>query len=225
MGKRKGKLEFDEILCIVIGVLFLGEAVAAFLMENWLTGFTAILAIALTWLPYLFAEKKKIALPSAFYIVTLLFIFAAIYLGEFHDYYEKIWWWDIMLHGMSSLTIGFIGFIFVFLSNRHSKMTLTPFFIAFFAFCFALACGALWEIYEFGMDQLFGMNMQKWQGAFNAGLIDTMEDIIVDTCGALISAIVGYIYLKKGNAQKFANEIFEEQQETPEDEKQNQPEK
>lgn len=58
------------------------------------------------------------------------------------------------------------------------------------AFCFALAMGALWEIFEFAMDQIFGLNMQK------SGLVDTMTDLIVDTVGALIGAISGFFWLK-----------------------------
>ena len=38
--------------------------------------------------------------------------------------------------------------------------------------CFAITIGALWEVFEFGMDQLFGLNMQK------SGLLDTMGDLI-----------------------------------------------
>jgi hypothetical protein len=53
-----------------------------------------------------------------------------------------------------------------------------------------LSIGALWEIFEFLMDSLFGLNMQK------SGLIDTMWDLIVDALGALVISILGYLYLK-----------------------------
>jgi len=45
--------------------------------------------------------------------------------------------------------------------------------------------GALWEVFEFGMDQIFGMNMQK------SGLVDTMGDLIVDAIGAGLAAMSG----------------------------------
>lgn len=59
-----------------------------------------------------------------------------------------------------------------------------------FSFCFALALGAFWEIFEFVIDGLFGFSMQK------NGLIDTMWDLIVDTLGALIAAVSGYLYIR-----------------------------
>ena len=59
-----------------------------------------------------------------------------------------------------------------------------------FAFCFGVAAGAVWEIFEFVVDQLFNTNMQK------NGLVDTMWDLIVDSIGALITSLVGYYYIK-----------------------------
>ena len=58
------------------------------------------------------------------------------------------------------------------------------------SFSFAITIGALWEIFEFAMDQVFGLNMQK------TGLVDTMWDLIVDTLGAGLGATAGFFYLK-----------------------------
>jgi hypothetical protein len=70
-------------------------------------------------------------------------------------------------------------------------------FVALFAFMFALGLGALWEIFEFAMDSIFGLNMQK------SGLVDTMWDLIVDTVGALIIALLGFSYLSKARNVSF----------------------
>ena len=82
-------------------------------------------------------------------------------------------------------------------------MSLSPFFVSLFAFCFALAIGAVWEIYEFSLDGLMGFNMQKHTLADgtplvgHAALSDTMKDIIIDALGALAASIIGYVSLKK----------------------------
>jgi uncharacterized membrane protein YjdF len=70
--------------------------------------------------------------------------------------------------------------------------------VALFAFLFAVAVGALWEIYEFGMDQLVGTNMQKPMLGDPSGLTDTMWDLIVDTLGAFAVSAFGWWYMKKG---------------------------
>lgn len=58
------------------------------------------------------------------------------------------------------------------------------------ALCVDLSIGALWDVFDFTMDQLFGLNMQK------SGLVDTMKDLSVDTVGAASGAFAGYLYLK-----------------------------
>ena len=100
--------------------------------------------------------------------------------------------------------LGALGFSMIAIFNKAERipLNLSPLFIAAFAFCFALAMGALWEIYEFSADALFGTNMQKFaldDGTplvGQAALRDTMKDIIVDTLGALVMSVVGYISLK-----------------------------
>lgn len=99
--------------------------------------------------------------------------------------------------------IGFIGFSIVdILNNENEYVQLNPFFVAFFAFAFAITLGAIWEIYEFLCDGFLRTNMQKY--ALESGikligrdaLLDTMGDLIVDSIGALVASTVGYISIK-----------------------------
>ena len=78
-----------------------------------------------------------------------------------------------------------------------------PGFVAFFAFLFAIGVGAIWEIFEFSMDQLFGLNMQKAMLGDPSGLTDTMWDMIVVVFGALSIALLGYGYLKTAGNESF----------------------
>ncbi len=77
---------------------------------------------------------------------------------------------------------------------------MTPGFIAFFAFTFAVAIGAIWEIFEFGMDQIFGTVMQKPMLGDPSALTDTMWDMIVNAVGAFIISVSGWWYLKKNKS-------------------------
>ena len=61
-----------------------------------------------------------------------------------------------------------------------------------FSFCFALAIGLTWEIFEFTGDVLFDTNMQQRQ----TGVVDTMKDQVMDALGAALAAILGYFYLR-----------------------------
>jgi uncharacterized membrane protein YjdF len=88
------------------------------------------------------------------------------------------------------------------------RFQLSPLFVALFAFCFALAAGTIWEIYEFVVDRILGLNMQKYmladgtQLVGSAALHDTMEDLIVDAVSALIVSVFGYLMLKRQQKTK-----------------------
>jgi len=148
--------------------------------------------------PTLFRRKLDVDIPVEFHITAVVFIFAALYLGEIQSFYLRFWWWDIALHATAGLLMGIVGFLLVYLLNASTRVELhlTPGFIAMFAFLYAVTIGTLWEIFEFSMDQFFGLNMQKPMLGDSSGLTDTMWDMIVNAIGACIISTVGWRYLK-----------------------------
>lgn len=184
----KGQLYF--LFLIIIKISLVIAFIEAIYKQNWMAGFMAVLAFTLSYIPDFFKKSYHIKLPLFFEFFIVVFVYAAIFLGEVQHYYAIYWWWDLMLHGFTSIAFGIAGFILLYLLVQSKKLDARPGLIVLFAFCFAVAIGAVWEIFEFGMDQFFGFNMQK------SGLLDTMTDLIIDSTGALIASISGYIYLK-----------------------------
>ena len=163
-----------------------------------------ILGVVVIHIPSFLEKKFRFVIPKTLYIMYLVFLYCAIFLGEIRDYYYHVPHWDSILHTFSSLMSGAFGFMVVDVLNqdKHTSINLSPLFVSVFAFCFSVAFGTLWEIYEFSFDALLGLNMQKFRladGTLLVGheaLVDTMKDIILDTLGALIASTVGFIYLK-----------------------------
>ena len=134
--------------------------------------------------------------------VVLAFIAAAVLLGEMLNVYDAVWWWDDMLHGASGLIFGLVGLFLLFAINKRTDMRVAPVFVALFVACFAMACGVVWEIYEFTLDVFFKTTMQQWNMGSNAivigkeyqsmGLRDTMSDLITASIGALIAGAISY---------------------------------
>ena len=62
-----------------------------------------------------------------------------------------------MLHSGSHMALGFIGFLILFTLFEEKKISAKPITIAIFSFCFALAIGAIWEIFEFAMALIIGV--------------------------------------------------------------------
>jgi uncharacterized membrane protein YjdF len=137
-------------------------------------------------------------------IMYAVFLYCAIYLGEVRDFYYRVPHWDTILHIFSGAALGALGLSVVSLLNQSEAITvsLSPVFVALFAFCFALSLGVVWEIYEFIIDGLLHTNAQKY--ALESGepligqaaLMDTMKDLIVDGVGAFVISTIGYVSLK-----------------------------
>jgi uncharacterized membrane protein YjdF len=158
-----------------------------------------LLAImAVTGAPALLGHRLPVRIPAEYELLAILFVFAALFLGEFHSYYELFWWWDIALHSTSGLLLGLVGFLLVYVLNesRRIELHMRPGFVALFAFAFAVTAGVLWEIFEFAADQLFGMQMQKPMLGDPSGLTDTMWDLIVDALGAALISAFGWWHMK-----------------------------
>ncbi|WP_135505436.1 hypothetical protein [Roseovarius aestuariivivens] len=167
-------------------------AVAGWALLQWRLelAFVALATLVVSLMPVVVARWTEIHVPPSFIAAVVLFVGGTLFLGEVFDFYERFWWWDVAMHGGSAVGFGLIGFVLVFMMFQGDRFAAPPLPMAFLAFCFAVTIGTAWEIFEFAMDQAFGLNMQK------SGLRDTMGDLIVDVIGAVTGAAVGYAYLR-----------------------------
>lgn len=169
---------------------------AGFIWALLLTEFMLALLVAgamiATLAPVWLRRRFHIYLPPETELLAIVFIYVTLFLGEFGDFYNRFWWWDIVVHMGSGFLLGLVAFILVYVLNHapRTELNLSPEFIALFAVVFALAVGALWEIFEFSMDNFLGLNMQR------SGLVDTMWDLIVALTGACVVSAMGYAYLR-----------------------------
>jgi signal transduction histidine kinase len=180
-------------LTLIIALIF------EFLEQRWTLFFVTFLALVVSFVPAMFERRYKIFIPLEAHLFMVLFIYAGIYLGEVQKFYDKYWWWDSILHTSSGFALGIIGFLIMYVLFKCRKISASAGIIAILSFCFALSIGTIWEIFEFIMDNLFNLNMQKTH--IGRGVTDTMYDLILDSIGALASSIAGYFYLKKGDSR------------------------
>jgi len=192
-----------KIVYLIWATLIVATFTAIFL-GRWSMGFVAVATLFVSIAPTVLAERYHINLPWTFFTGIVMFIFATLFLGEAFDFYERYWWWDILLHASSAVGFGLVGFVFVFALFEGDRYAAPAWAISFIAMCFAIAFGVAWEIFEYTMDQFFGLNMQK------SGPLDTMWDLIVDAVGGFVGAFSGFGYLKgreKGGLQQVIAEF------------------
>ena len=245
MELREHKSSF--IVYMTLRALVILVMILQILNRNFENVFLCALTLVLLIMPSLIQINLKIELPTALEIIMLLFIFAAEILGEIQAYYEKIPMWDTVLHTLNGFLMAAIGFALVDILNRNKKISfqLSPVFLAVVAFCFSMTIGVIWEFFEFGMDQIFHLDMQKdtivntiysvmldpaggnhvvgvtgirdvavngeslgLGGYLDIGLLDTMEDLLVNFIGATVFSIIGYFYVKNRGKGKFARRFI-----------------
>jgi len=207
-----GKIKVHGFVTLLLKITLIVGAVIALYQGRYQAAAEILVILSITFLPLLLGKRFDVRIPHEFEFLAIIFIYAALFLGEVHGYYTRYWWWDLMLHGGSGLILGILGFLLVYVLNENEDidLSLTPGFMAFFAFVFAMAFGAIWEIFEFTMDQVFGMNMQKPMLNDPSGLTDTMWDLIIDAIGAGIISALGYIHLRNKGSDSFLEKWIDE---------------
>ena len=155
---RNTFLVYVGLRMLVVGVMIL----QAF-NNNYENVFLCILTLILMIMPSVVQATFRVELPSALEIIILCFIFSAEILGEIRAFYVRFPYWDTVLHTLNGFLCAAVGFSLVDILNRDKrlKFELSPLFMAITAFCFSMTIGVLWEFFEFAMDSLWHLDMQK----------------------------------------------------------------
>ena len=198
-------MRFDRKYLVVylLWLVLLGAIVEGLWSGNLNLAIIAFLTLGLMATPFVSQRLLSIKLPSSFITAITIFFFATLFLGEACGFYERFWFWDVLLHAGSAIGLGLVGTVLILYLIRADKLRTAPVTAAIFAFCFAVTFGVFWEIFEFGIDWFFHLNMQK------SGLVDTMVDLMVNCVGAAIGGAAGSLYLKGKQAGGFAALIAE----------------
>ena len=144
------------------------------------------------------AELSGIELPSTLEIIILLFIFASEILGNWDASLLRYPNWDSILHTTTGFLCAATGFALIDILNRNSKIKfeLSPVYVSLVAFCFSMTIGVLWEFFEFGMDRLFLMDMQK------DTIIHSITSVMLDPTNMNIPVTIGDITSVAVNGQE-----------------------
>lgn len=155
--RKRTKLE------LILQIIVILSIVRQFMLGNYHNVFLGVLTLFLFTVPKIVEHKLDVYIPAGLETVILLFIFSAEILGEINAFYVKIPLWDTILHTTNGFLMAAIGFALIDIFNRSERfsISMSPYFVAFFAFCFSMTVGVLWEFFEFGMDHFFSLDMQK----------------------------------------------------------------
>lgn len=126
--------------------------------------------------------KIKYDISDKLNLVYIIFVILAHFLGVILNFYDKIMYYDKIVHFLFGIVGSYISFDLLKEKNELKKR-ISIIFIT-------LALASLWEIYEYTCSIFFDIDPQE---VLTTGINDTMQDIIV----ALIGSILVSIFYKK----------------------------
>lgn len=189
------KMELNEhrssfLVYVTLRLLVMIVMVLQLLNKNYESVFLCILTLLLMVVPSIIQVTLRIELPTLLEITILVFIFAAEILGEIQEFYLVFPFWDTMLHTLNGFLAAAIGLSLVELLNKSENLTfrLSPFFTVVVGFCFSMTVGVLWEFFEFGMDMLFHLDMQK------DTVIHSIVSVMLNPSGENVPVKIGPVY-------------------------------
>ncbi|MEG0592827.1 MAG: hypothetical protein RR512_05895 [Coprobacillus sp.] len=159
-------------------------------------------------LPKILKSKYDIQIPFMLDIYFVLFAFCGFILGDVFNFYGRYPYWDAVLHAFSGVILAYAGFLIIdFLDKEYTiPLSFNPKFICVAVVLFSLSLGAVWEIAEFLIDDMFKTNSQQYMKSTDGTLIgetdipleghealrDTMNDLMLDFGGAIVVATITY---------------------------------
>ncbi len=178
-GRKEDKL--TALVYFSLRVFVFVSLVYNIIVSRYESALMCIFVLFLFLLPILIEKNFRIKLPSVLETIILLFIFCALILGEINHFYIKFPYWDTILHTLNGFICAAVGFSLVDILNQNEKFKfqLSPLFLALVAFCFSMTVGVVWEFFEFAMDMIFDMDMQK------DTIINNINSVVIGNNGAV----------------------------------------
>lgn len=210
------RLKFIKSVITILTLAMLIVAIITIFVENDAkiirrTVFSLVqllLMMGVIILPEKLKERWGLKIPIVLETSLTIFAFCGFILGDVFNFYKKIPIWDSILHMFSGVLLAYIGFILIdyFVKRESINISMGHIYICISVILFSLSLGALWEIGEYLVDDIFKTNNQQYMKSTrgtlynktdvplvgHAALKDTMKDLILDFSGAAIVATVEY---------------------------------
>lgn len=206
MTKAYGYLPKNQrVLWLALRIVILCWGVYGLFHGSVVEFLEAIFAIIFThlWDFFQIFGKKSfiIEVEASTQTMLSLFIFIAVCIGSTLNNRTTFEHFDIVTHFASGVLSAWFGYDFANIIYRK-RGDLGPAMSSLFSLAFSLSIAVGWEIYEFSMDKLYGMTLQK-------GNTDTMVDFISCAVGSVITMLF-VAFLRNGIIGKNKEKVKEE---------------
>lgn len=191
-----------KILWIALRVVILAWGIYGLFHGSVVEFLEAIFAIIFThlWDFFQIFGKKSFIIEVDYLAQTMLniFIFVAVCIGTTLNNRTTFEHFDLVTHFGSGFLSAWFGYDFANIVYRK-RGSLGPAMSSLFSLAFSLSIAVGWEIYEFTMDKLYKMTLQR-------GNDDTMIDFIMCAIGSVLAMLL-VAFLRNGIIGKNKEEV------------------
>jgi len=156
------------------------------------------------FIPFIIERIFKIRISTSISLIFIIHCFGGTFLGNVANAYHDIPYFDNIMHFLVGVNFCMVGYALMQLCFGDQGVDNHPLIIALVSVCIGVACGTIWEVYEFMGDVLADLNMQGYMlktGEYltgQAALMDTMMDTLFNIAGAVAFAIPLCLSIKLG---------------------------
>ncbi len=173
--------KFQASLSTIVKIILIISIFYSIYFHLWHLLFANTLLLILMFIPFFIRKSYQVHIPKIFEFFFLIFVLATFFLGNIRG---------IVIQIFFGIAMGFIGFTVMLLLFSQSKSKANYLLIIIFAFSLSLSLGLIAEMIKYYLKLYLDF------GNINGDYSYTMLNLTLVGAGALISSIIGYIYMK-----------------------------
>lgn len=169
----------NKILAVIFAILTIAMAIVLKEAE-------VLLYLFVIMIPFII--KLKPLLTFLYLIFTCISVFS----GSLCHLFKLVIWFDSFSHFTWGILSSLLAIYILEKLHMYDKKNVL--FNIVFIFIFSLATSGFWEICEFIIDNVFGIDMQR----ATTGIFDTMKDVIVALLGNILFLVWYWYETRRG---------------------------
>lgn len=190
---------FLDLFSLLFKALLLALVFNAVLTRDGVFTLIVVCCFGLSLVPKLL--EKRLWLPPECDLCFSAILWAHVFLGMTLELYETSALYDKVSHYAGTALMTWLAFKALDRQCHLKAIHLSSFLLTCFILMFALAIGAIWEIFEFLIDQTDLVMAQR-------GLEDTMADLMADLLAGITIAVLRNGF-EKGLGRQHAGQQME----------------
>lgn len=177
-------IEYLSLIAIAAATLYY------VLRHEWMVAAVLVMGFLVAASPHILNWVLQISMPPPFRVSLAVFMLSSVIVGERLHFYDRFWWWDLILHVAAGFGIVLVAVVAITLWYQAYPARPTSLFATFSAVTLSISMSALWELLEFVIDRIAGTNMQPT-------LSDTMSDLAGGVAAAIVAGYFGWRWLTR----------------------------